>query len=292
MCRVGRCQINMNWLNKGRRANLAEPRSIYGHTLLELIIVVALGSLITLAALTLYRGQRELFEHITQRARRIDAGLAALQLISTHLRLAGFAAPGNAIPGAAILGCGLGHSHNTLGSTPHATVCEPTAAGRSDSIEVRYMADEVNTWASAEGSATDCLGQAIAIEGEHRAGMPALAVNRFFVRVSRSTGEPELYCEGSGRYGVAQPVAEGIERLRVRYWLIGASRLVAASEVPPAGWPQVVAVELCVVVRGVQRSLATSYIDCDGVRRAASDGLPRETLSAWVALRNQRGLAW
>ncbi len=278
----------MNGLNQGRRANLAEPRGIYGHTLLELIIAVALGSLLTLAALILYRGQRELFEHITQRARRIDAGLAALQLISAHLRLAGFATPGNTISGAAVLGCGLGHSRNTLGST----VCEPTAAGRSDSIEVRYMADKISTWASAEGYATDCLGQAIAIEGEHRAGMPALAVNRFFVRVSRSTGEPELYCEGSGRYGVAQPVAEGIERLRVRYWLIGASRLVAASEVPPAGWPQVVAVELCVVVRGGQRSLATSYIDCDGARRVASDGLPREALTAWVALRNQRGLAW
>lgn len=271
---------------RGQRRAL---RGQAGHTLLELMIACALGLMLILAAVTLYRGQRELFEHIVQRARRMDAGLAALQLISVHLRLAGFAGLGDAPSGGAILGCSLGRPRNSLDAKPQTTVCEPNAASGSDGIEVRYRADAVNTWASAEGYATDCLGQAIA--ADDAAGTAALAVNRFFVRVSPSTGAVELYGEGSGRYNVAQPLVEGIERLRIRYWLAGASRLVAASAVPPAAWRQVAAVELCVLVRGTQRSLATSYIDCAGRRQTSADGLPREAFTTWVALRNQ-GLAW
>ncbi|MCX8565644.1 MAG: type IV pilus assembly protein PilW [Glomeribacter sp. 1016415] len=262
-----------------------------GHTLLELMIAFALGLMLILAAVTLYRGQRELFEQIVQRARRMDAGLTALHLMSVHLRLAGFAGPGDAPPGVAILGCSLGRPRNLLDSSPKTTVCEPNAASGSDGIEVRYRADEVNTWASAEGCATDCLGQAIVTDDASQAGAAALAVNRFFVRASPSTRAVELYGEGSGRFNIAQPMVEGIERLRIRYWLAGASRLVEASAVPPAAWPQVAAVELCVLVRGTQRSLATSYIDCDGRRVTASDGLPRDAFTTWVALRN-RGLAW
>ena len=58
-------------------------------------------------------------------------------------------------------------------------------------------------------------------------GVPV--VNRFFARVSASTGEPELYCEGNGKTGSAQPLVEGVERVRIRYWLAGASAAIDAS---------------------------------------------------------------
>ncbi|BBO59341.1 PilW family protein [Mycoavidus sp. B2-EB] len=278
--------IRTGQLSSMCRGHSRALRSQAGRTLLELMIASALGLMLMLSTLTLYRGQRELFEHIVQRARRIDAGLSALHLMSVHLRLAGFAGPGDALPGIAIWGCGLGRPRSLLDARLKTPVCEPNAANASDGIEVRYRADAVNTWASAEGYATDCLGQAI-VAHAHQAEGAALAVNRFFVRTSPSTGAAELYGEGSGRDNIAQPVVEGIERLRIRYWLAGASHLVEASAVPPAAWRQVAAVELCVLVRGPQRSLATSYIDCDGRRVTAADGVPRDAFTTWVALRNQ-----
>src|SRR5260364_403146 len=41
------------------------------------------------------------------------------------------------------------------------SVCQPDRAIRSDSLEVRYVADSISTWPASNGKPTDCLGQAI-----------------------------------------------------------------------------------------------------------------------------------
>jgi type IV pilus assembly protein PilW len=114
-----------------------------------------------------------------------------------------------------------------------------------------------------------------------------LVVNRYFASVSGSTGEPELYCEGNGNAGSAQPLVEGVERVRIKYWLAGAPDAVDASAVPADQWTEIVAVDLCVLVRGTPQGQRSRYVDCDGVSALGADLRPRQAFSRRVALRNR-----
>ncbi|MEX3526845.1 MAG: PilW family protein [Burkholderia sp.] len=111
-------------------------------------------------------------------------------------------------------------------------------------------------------------------------------VNRYFVRASSVTDEPELYCEGSGRNGTAQPLVEGIERLRVRYRLRDRSTWDEASAVVGEAWQRVQAVEVCVQARGAAGSAMRRYTDCDGLSQPIHDGRARWILRRWLAVRN------
>ena len=178
-----------------------------GHTLLELSISVALGVLIVLATISLYRGQRFAYDHATETTRLRDAASTALDLIGQQVQMAGFvpAGAGNPDKSPPLFGCSPGRP---TGSDA-APVCEALAS-RSDGIVVRYAADTISTWPSSSGSPTDCLGQISAGEW---------IVNRYYAKASSSTVEPELYCEGSGKPGTGQPLVEGIERIKFGYWL-------------------------------------------------------------------------
>jgi type IV pilus assembly protein PilW len=113
-----------------------------------------------------------------------------------------------------------------------------------------------------------------------------LVVNRYFASVSGSTGEPELYCEGNGNAGAAQPLVEGVELVRIKYWLAGALAAMDASAVSPDQWAEIVAVDLCVLVRGAPQVRRSRYVDCDGVSTLGADSRPRQAFSRRVALRN------
>jgi type IV pilus assembly protein PilW len=240
-----------------------------GHTLLELAIALALGLLIVAAALSLYRAQRGAFERAADAARMHDAAVAALELIAQHVQMAGFA---SARADAPLFGCVQGR---VIGGDTAAS-CE-SLASRSDGVQVRYAADAVSTWPAATGAPTDCLGQSVADD---------YVTNRFYAKSGTSAGEPELYCEGSGKQ--AQPLVEGIERLRVQYWLTGASSAVDASAVARDRWPDVHAVDLCVLVRGFTTltKARANYVDCSGATAVADDGRMRQAFSRRVEIRN------
>ncbi|HEY3598607.1 MAG TPA: PilW family protein [Paraburkholderia sp.] len=257
-----------------------------GHTLLELTIAVALGLVVTAGAVSLYRSQRMAFTRAHDAAQMHEAGMTALTLIGRQLQMAGFV-PADAPPGAApaaLFGCS---GARPTGSDDH-LACE-TLASRSDGIAIRYVADTVSTWASATGQSTDCLGQGVA-----KAAADAQAVtvvNRYFAKASGSTGEPELYCEGSGKSGSSQPLVEGVERLRLRYWPAGAPAGLDAAAVAPAQWNSIVAVDLCVLVRGARDAQPGRYVDCDGISSIGADKRARQAFWRRVAIRNSVGSA-
>ncbi|WP_250472968.1 PilW family protein [Caballeronia sp. GAFFF1] len=247
------------------------PRSIppRGHTLVELAISLALGMLIVLAMLSLYRGQRAAFERATDAARMHDAGVSALDLIAQQMQIAGF---GATRADAALFGC----SQARVVGADTAASCE-SLTSRSDGVQVRYAADTVSTWPTSAGAPTDCIGQSVA---------DAFVGNRFYAKASASTGEPELYCEGSGKQ--AQPLVEGIERIRVSYWLAGASSAVDASAIPRDRWPDVRAADLCVLVRGfaAARQRRTNYVDCTGAPAVADDARMHQAFWRRIQIRN------
>ncbi|WP_051391220.1 PilW family protein [Paraburkholderia mimosarum] len=254
----------------------AKVRPQVGHTLLELTIAVALGLVVTLGALSAYRSQRQAFAYASDTARIHEAGMNALMLIGEQIQMAGFVAADARAPlaGPAIFGCTAGRP----GGADAALACE-SLSSRSDGLAVRYQGDGISTWPAASGQATDCLGQAVGAAGVE-------IVNRYHAKVSGSTGDTELYCEGSGKVGTAQPLVEGVERLRVRYWTAGAAQALDASAFARDQWAGVVAVDLCVLVRGAAFPRRTRYVDCDGVQAVGSDGRARQAFWRHIVLRN------
>lgn len=249
-----------------------------GHTLLELAIASVLGLVVIAGVVATYRMQRTAYTHASDVQRMHDAGMNALTLVGEQIQMAGFVpadAPADtlAMP---LFGCTAGRP----AGNDDAFSCE-TLAGRSDGIAIQYIGDDKSTWLSSTGKVTDCLGQEI---GE----MNSLVVNRYYAKASGSTGEPELYCDGSGRTGTAQPLVEGVEQLRARYWLANAAQSVEASAIGKDQWAFVIAVDLCVLVRGAVSGTRTRYVNCDGTSVTPTDGRARQAFWRHVALRNRQ----
>lgn len=262
---------------------MRRPNPARGHSLLEFVIAIALGLVVTAGAASLYTTQRAAFDHASDAMRIREAGLIALALIGQQLQMAGFVpADGTSYNGPPpLFGCTGGRPTGADDSL----ACE-TLPSRSDGVAVRYVGDSTSTWSSANGQTTDCLGQAVTGNRPVTGGQGVWVVNRFFARVSGSTGEPELYCEGNGKTGSAQPLVEGIERVRIKYWLAGGLGAVDASSIGATQWAKIVAVDLCVLVRGAPRGQRSRYVDCDGVTILGTDTRPRQAFWRRVAIRN------
>jgi type IV pilus assembly protein PilW len=260
------------------------PHRARGHTLIEFVIAMALGLIVTAGAVSLYTTQRNAFVQASNATRIREAGLTALMLIGQQLQMAGFVPADvvgyNAAP--SLFGC----SGARPTGADDSLACTTLSTG-SDGVAIRYVADVVSTWPSSSGQITDCVGQAVKSSDAALGDQGAPVVNRYFANVSGSTGEPELYCVGSGNAGSAQPLVEGVERLRLRYWLGGAADAVNASAVPADQWMNVVAVDVCVLVRGAPQEQRSKYVDCDGATTLGSDSRPRQAFSRRVALRNR-----
>ncbi|MEI6000173.1 PilW family protein [Paraburkholderia bengalensis] len=256
-----------------------------GHTLLEMAIAMALGLIVTAGAVSLYRSQRITFTRAADAAQIHDAGMTALTLIGEQLQMAGFVSadmPRSFVARPALFGCTSGRPTGADDSL----TCE-SLASHSDGIAVRYVADNVSTWPTATGLPADCLGQGLTKTDADARGVTV--VNRFYAKASSSTGEPELYCEGTGKANSSQPLVEGVERVRLRYWLAGASSAVDAAAVAPAQWSNVVAVDVCVLARGMPLTPSARYVDCDGVSAVSADSRVRRAFWRRVAIRNNEG---
>jgi type IV pilus assembly protein PilW len=268
----------------GVREMMRRWHPAFGHTLLEFVIAMALGLVVTAGAVSLYTTQRRAFEHASNAMRIREAGLTALTLIGQQLQMAGFA-PADILRydgPPALFGCSGGRPTGADDSP----ACTKLSGG-SDGVVVRYVGDSISTWPSTSGQATDCLGQAVTGSTAMLAGQGVLVVNRYFASVSTSSGEPELYCEGNGNPGSAQPLVEGVERVRIRYWLASVPDAIVASVIRADQWPSIVAVDLCVLVRGAPQGQRSRYVDCDGVSMLGADSRPRQAFSRRVALRDQ-----
>ena len=253
-------------------------RRTRAHTLLEVLIAMTVGLLVLAAAGALYHAQRIAQHRAEDGFRMRDAAGTALMLIGQQIQMAGFrpldANEVSALP--PVFGC----SKARVRGNGAQVRCEP-ARTASDALLVRYVADAVSTWTTVSGQASDCLGQGVGLPGER-----SPVENHFEVHVSPSTGEPELYCEGSGRPGTPQPVVAGIDQLRVRYVRRGAAQFVDADAMRADDWREVVAVHVCVRARGEPMRVPTRHVDCDGRVAVAPDGRARLALDRIVALRN------
>jgi type IV pilus assembly protein PilW len=260
-------------------------RSVFslGHTLVEVVIALALGLVVTAGAVSLYRSQRAALGGAGDALQMREAGLAALTLIAQQLQMTGFVPADASQPQQrpTLFGCS---SARPTGADDNLT-CEALAS-HSDGVAIRYVGDNISTWPSSTGQSTDCLGQAVNAGNTAFGAGRVLVVNRFYAKQSGSTSEFELYCDGNGKSGSAQPLVEGVERLRVKYWLAGAQSALDASAIASPQWANVVAVDLCVLVRGAPQGRHSRYVDCDGASVTGTDLRVRQAFWRRVALRN------
>ncbi|AFJ85061.1 MULTISPECIES: type IV pillus assembly protein [Burkholderia] len=248
------------------------------HTLLEVLIAMVVGLLVLAAAGALYHAQRVAHGRAEDAFAMRDAATTALMLIGQQIQMAGFRSldDDDALPLPPLFGCSAARVRGDGAQVR----CE-AAREASDAVVVRYVGDGVSTWPTIGDQVSDCLGQGIGAPGER-----PLVENHFDAHVSPSTGEPELYCEGSGRPGTPQPVVSGIDQLRVRYLRRGTVRFADAAAIGADGWRDIVAVHLCVRARGEPMRAPTRHVDCDGRVAVSDDGRARLTLHRIVALRN------
>ena len=278
-----------------------------GYTLIELMIAMSLGLLVSGAVISLYRGQRDAFQRAVDWASITEAGDTALDLIAVQARLAGLAVRADGMPNSPPDSFAMSRLHVSRtrsspasgGSRRTPPASQPALlpvfgchAGRpagpvdaprcdadsraSDGVQFLHRSDLVSSWTDAHGRATDCLGQALAGH--------AISAARFFTRVSPSSGEPELYCDSGARRGNAQPVVEGVESMQLSYWLTGVE--AAQTQVPAGLWSQVRALEVCLVVHGSAGAVGFPYVDCLGHSVPGLDRRRRQVFRLFVALRN------
>ncbi len=236
-----------------------------GFSLIELMISLAIGLVIAIAAMSAYMGASSASKMTDAQSRMNEDAQAALSILAQQVRMAGtnpaqpnrdpaFARnpvytpyPLNAssasytttgtLSAFALRGCDGTFGNITSAANLDALTCTG-ASTQPDSIAVSYEADRYNTVPSGT-SAGDCLGYAAPTlsatfsQGTSNSATFWVVDNRFYIRNS-SAGVPNLYCKGNNSGASAQPLVENIEDLQLTYGTMSASATSASA--PVAGY--------------------------------------------------------
>ncbi len=286
----------------------ARARRQRGRSLVELLIVMALGLLIIGGVATLYLASNQSTRAATSLAGAENLGQTALTLIGASVRRAGYSE---------IIGTEYtGFSNNALYAGPVLRACraarfnndDPGAgcgaatAGASDALAVWFQADTVLT--AGQGATDDCLGapavaQAVA-NGNYigRAANVPVVANTFFL------ANGALACRTPAG---AQQLLAGVEEFKVYFGFDDAQYAnPSRSDLPPtasslrdadsinalaaptastSAWDYVVSVTVCVLVRTQDNGVAAqggsvSYARCP---QNAAQAAGRETVATGTA---------
>ena len=176
----------------------------YGRSLVELMIALTISMLILIALVTLFIANKQSYRVTDDKARLDEEGRLALNLISFHVRMAGYGALTTAKPvnaekmpftnfmspsqllnysGSprleAIQGCSGGFVDASL------VIHTCNSRDGADAITIRYVVDSNNANVNAANLPTDCLGQKVIVK-------PSVVENRFFIATNPSTLRSEL----------------------------------------------------------------------------------------------------
>jgi len=215
-----------------------------GVTLVELMVGLVIGIIVSLAASALYLGTRESSRAAQGHSDINETGKIALDMIGRELQKAGFypaqfttptdvARSGRYYNGKAgskvafdtgVYGC----DGATYDPASHA--CVTTVTGAPDSVIINYFSSPEFGASSLLGNTNDCNRKPVSADTDNTAkaaaGLPLFVSNRFGL-VSTSYIDPDnrtvstksLYCHGNGAdtSTTLQPAIQGIEDLVIRY---------------------------------------------------------------------------
>jgi type IV pilus assembly protein PilW len=287
---------------------------MHGRTLLEVLVALAIGSVVLGAVLVAATGSGLTGRKQDSQAQLAEDGQIAINLMATQLRMTGFWVPTSMSlsidrpADAMLVGCRNGFANPAAAWATLGCIGGEALAGR-DSIAVRFDATE-----GGVAVAADCLGNDVSALG-------GWVDDRFYVLAAEDTptGNPALYCKGAGR-AEGQMLMDNVEGLSLRYGVAAVTtpdettnRLFdlpafggetvtymtadeldfacpVAGPVPANSWCAVSTIRLCLLMRSADNAVdevSTPYVDCDGVQRAQPDRRLRRALATTVSIRNR-----
>ncbi|MBC3911368.1 PilW family protein [Undibacterium umbellatum] len=188
-----------------------------GRSLVELMISMTIGLIISLAVTSLFVNNSKTYKVFDDKSVMEENGRMALNMIAYHVRMAHTAPTKNtsnqaesgggvstydtALFGDAIFGCSGGF----LSPVAVPAACNPATTG-PDSLLIRYVVDIDNANAAAASLAapTDCLGQMVPSGPEN-----FTVENRYYIASNPATNQRELYCAGNGGVPLGAPLQAG-----------------------------------------------------------------------------------
>ncbi len=279
----------MRWDRSFRRSSgsrCSVETSQAGLTLVELMVSIALGLLVAMAASALLLSTKAGYVAQDEDAQIQDTGRYALELVARAVRQAAFenwdAREAPIITSAEISANIAGMDAASLKSTT-AGLDSPlsTAVNGSDVLAVRFYGSGAG--AAGDGTMVNCAGFGVPAPTSSDMADAGRGWSIFYVAVSAS-GEPQLYCKYLGNSDwSAQAVAHGVESFQVLYGVDAdedglADRLMTATEIKalddallleggsPAEmeidrnrktyWKRVVVIKVALLLRGTQRARA------------------------------------
>ncbi len=290
-----------------------------GFSILELLIAMALGLLVIGAALFSSAGMVVAGRQQRATSAMTDDAMLALSLIRRDLLMAGYVHPASiandrfapvagVVQTRAVFGCS--HGFQSAQAGPGVATCAGPSDASSDAIEVTFEATAGNADLAADGRLVDCLGAKLGDPASPGALAPVPTAetryatsHRYFISVSADDGTPNLSCASA--VSSTQSLIPNVESLRVTYGVASAwvaaqpdtwrpVRYVDADSVGSGNWGNVVAVQVCVLMRSADAvrdsgevQTHTAYIDCDNVSQTSSDNRLRRAYTTTVGLRNR-----
>lgn len=229
----------------------APRRHAAGLSLPELMVALAVGMMLVLAAVSLLLAVRSAYLLHDDRARLEENGRFALELIGRAVRQAGYRDWGAAGGGAAALQPVAGLDAKSLRDAADG-MAGPygSAVNGSDVLALRF---EGSGEGGGDGAIQNCAGAAVGADG----GQGGWSI--FYV-AHDAGGEPELRCKYRGPGGwKSDALVRGIEGFQVLYGMeaqpgAAPARFVSAANVQAqaGAWQAVGAVRVALLARGTQ----------------------------------------
>ncbi len=235
-----------------------------GFSLIELMVSITIGLVISVAAVSAYLGASSASRTTEAQTRMNEDGQAALNVLSQQIRMAGnnpdqpnrtelsrrnpvygpttFPLGGTFTTSNFIVrGCDGTFTNITATAAVNldALTCTAGTTTLPDSIAISYEADRFNTVA-ASTRPTDCLGSGL---NTVTASLPTVvagtvstvsvpywvADNRFYIGTSTAIASPSLYCKGNA--GSPQPMVENVENLQFSYGTVSTTNTATTATV-------------------------------------------------------------
>lgn len=285
-----------------------------GLSLIELMVALALGLLVVGAVLVSSSGMVLASRQQRAASAMTDDAMLALSLIRRDLLMAGyvhplslhgdqFSAANSQVSSQPVFGCGTGFADPAAGLGQGA--CNPAGTSGSDAIEINFEATRDSVERSADDGLTDCQGTRLPdangnLQGPAGADTRGATVHRYFVVAPAPGQVGDLSCASA--VSARQPLVPHVQALQLRYGVSGGWQLAQADTRRPqryveaaavSNWADVVAVQLCVLMRSEQPVLdgqeaaTLRYVDCEGQPQQATDRYLRRAYATTVALRNR-----
>lgn len=271
-----------------------------GLSLIELMVALTLGLMITVTLGYILMGSRSTYRTQDASARVQDTGRFVMNFLGRNIRAVGRVeitpiAGDKRVAMDSVMNPNCNQQTSICGANGITTVNtggNPATRG-VDNLTVIYQVSDMggNTIADCNGNTAGTLlsQQKFSISGTTPANYYGNVINTFRLNPANPGGF-QLQCLGNGA-AAAQPFAEGVEDIQFNYGIdTDGNGAVDSWTASPGNWSQVIAVQVCIMVRSQENGVVgarQTIVDCSGTPFTPDDTRLRRTFSSVFTLRSR-----